>query len=543
MFITIANACKNDIIDSSLTSDNLNVIYTSNRFESFIDSPRLIYNGSKLIYGINDDTYENVIDVSDYEEFIRIFESFKNSIYWKPNITPTKKYLIFMDRIRNVTELFVYLKSNFIINVIVINFKSNFEYFAYKPNTFCNDQLIYSKELFNCTNARMSFVKLKHVLYNCNVNIIVNIIMNESYVGFNIDNPGILIRPLYYLEDLYNWNLTFTVLPKLKQLSLIQNERVNISNADFFVPLMYRSHGNKTFESSKIVLYDYYLWIFPLPQKKSNVKILTTIYNYKIWILIAFTFLIATIINGIINILNVKKFNLLNSILDAFRLSLGTGIKEQTTFNYYRIYIISFVIYSFHINYMYQAKLSATLTSANYEDRIRNVEQLLDSKLRLVIPGMTRNMLLKSPNILSRVVAEISEEFANEASKTDALYMLDRNIALLSRRMKSTPKEYEEIDYFVDTISPILEFNYGFPNGSYYLPLVNNILIIIEEQGFMSKWINDLMRRYIMPILNDDVILTFDHLMGAFLILSVGLFAGLVTFILEILHYKYFGKI
>lgn len=543
--ILVKCECKNEIINKLFKYNNI-LYLTNNAQMEMTEHPKIIVATSRKMLIIQKHSswnyFNNIIQADDESDFVLRMDYFRNSTLWEPKLTPRRYFVIFINKLRNITLVLNYAKRHFITQIIVINYLTNATFNWYKPTNYCT-ALQYKTELSSCDDLNnLNYDATSKLLHGCRINVVTGgMLLHYNYAGFANEKYGILVRPLAFLTKTFEWNVTFIEPSPDEQRKYARNLHKDLNGYDLFIAALYRDEETITdFELSDIVLFDTYIWLMRKPKRKSNVKILISVYEISAWIGIACTLIIVTAINWSIDQIEYNRNDILRSFLDAFRLTIGSSVKKLTQLTHFRVYVILYIVYSFHINYVYQGKLSALLTSINYEERIQNVEQLAASNLVRAIPATTRILLLNSRYLFARQVAQKSRDHFNNLTLSDAeLVLTNDNLALLTRRYKSAAKDIQKLDFIADTLTKKLEMSYVFPNGSFYIPFVNIAIQIAREHGFLIKWIKDVNVHYKQPKLNVHVVLTFEHLQGAFILLITGLVIALFMFLCEICSFNF----
>lgn len=529
--------CGNNII-LRLFGEKSNIIYIMNNVYYHSNNPKLIHTNYKTIIdsrnSIARKISDYIIQADDEIDLITNIDHLQNTILWDPKISPKRRFLIFLVNITKPQLIFNFAKNNYLINIIIIRFVSDDSFVMYYPKSYCN-VTEYSTISRTCNELqKVRYESAAKILRGCKIDIFVATALTEQYSGYNKSKHiGLLTRPLFFLEQMHDWKLKFTTSTVEYQFKIHENKVKDINGSDVFLCEMRLNITDIYRETTDTILFDHYLWLLPIPKKKSNVKVLITIYNYVTWIAIVVTLCFVSLINFIIDIYLNERRDVQRSFLDILGLNLGFGVNEASKSFFYRIFLISYILYSLHVNYIYQGKLSAILTSANYERRIKNVEDLYDSNLKLIAPNFTRYRWKTSNNTLAKKFAKRVHVYVTHFTGDTDIVLKHGNVAFLTKSLKSNSTELQLIDYFPDTLTLTTEYCYALLNGSYYTSFFNDMIRIAQENGFLSKWMNDIARHYRLPKLNDNATLTFEHLTGAFIILFVGLSIGFIVFIGE----------
>lgn len=533
-------SCENGLI-TQLFGKEKTLIYVLNDSYYHTNNPKYIFGNYKTlpesrIGNISD----YIIQVQDEFDLIKKLKILQKTWLWDAKKSPKRRFLIFVNN--NITtpqRIFDYAKKKYMINVLIVNFLFAETFAAYYPKTYCNG-IKFTSKIFTCNKLdKINFEGSAKILHGCQLDIFVVTALPEAYVDYIKEkDKGFLIRPLFFLQQMYQWKMKFTTSNVPFQFQIHENKVKDINGSDVFACDIRLNISDDYRETTKTILYENFLWLLPVPKKKSNVKVLMTIYSYVTWTFIIAALCFVASVNFVIDIFINQRRDFQRSFLEIFRLTLGSGINQLTKLNFYRIFLISYIIYCLHVNCFYQGKLSAVLTSANYERHIRNVEDLYESNLRLLVPSFTRTRWKDSGYTLAKKFADKADVYVNNLEPDADLVLKEGNTALLTKSFKPIAKELELVDYFPDTLRLTTEYAYALLNGSYYIPFFDNMIRVTNENGFLSKWTNDIRKRNKLPKLNRNATLTMKHLTGAFIILFVGLVIGLALFIGEIMAFK-----
>lgn len=302
----------------------------------------------------------------------------------------------------------------------------------------------------------------------------------------------------------------------------------------------------QTVSVSDIVFYNSHLWIVPKPDKKPNFKVLMTIFQLDTWILIFIIFLLIILIwYKIAQLDNDKTFSNINRcVFDIYMLSFSLGLTiVPKSFKLNTIMLI-YILYTFHLNYFYQGKLSGVLTSPSYDSRILNLQQLADSKLKVLVIYHNLETIKKANSSLAEKIALKTFVFSEKDKiiNRPQYVMKNRTVALatLSGDLNLTDSYKKEIDLIQDAFLPNLEATYQMKKRNPILFTLNNVIRATRECGLHQKWLSSMRNSNFINIRSNDqstnkkVVLKFEHLQGPFYILILGLLLSLLIFIIEI---------
>lgn len=527
--------CKIDIINTVFMPKE-NIIYILNDDYFSSNHSKLMLNVSKVIAGHLRYRYEHVIAAVNEEDLLEKLAAYRNSSYWFNKETPKRKFLIFIENIENVTIIFQRAKEYFIINMLLINFMDDDATFVtYQPLRYCND-LKYTNKTYNCKNLDQLKYERAKLLHDCTFSAIsLSYLLHDSYAGY-WKRKGILLMPLLFSEQMYNWTLNI-IEPRSFEIEMkyALNEIQDLNGSDVLIASMYRHTSIlHKFESSEIALFDTYIWLIPNVNAKPNVVFLLKVYHPIVWYLFIVGMLLIIVIKRFFDHNRDNNVSLMQLSSYVFHISFGIPYSRFTKVSPRKIYALAYLLCSYQLLAVYQGKLSSLLLALNHLP-IKTMEQLLDSDLTLFMPYTTRYVMERSAIEMERVAVKRILAFRNQ-SITDADFVLNTpNVALMSRRLKTPFKFYSELTFISDNLTQKPQMSYVFPNGSYYISYVDNLIHVAHENGFISKWIKDTLYANVrLKKFAIDKTLTIKHLNGAFNFVIIGHFIAFLTLIIEI---------
>lgn len=289
---------------------------------------------------------------------------------------------------------------------------------------------------------------------------------------------------------------------------------------------------------SDIIFYDYVVWIVPKPQKLSNIKIIASVFETSCWMVI---FAVLTTLIPIWYLLVQQQtisseMNFSRCALDIVSITLGFGITNITN----RLFLIVLLLYSFHINYFFQGQLASILTSPIYEAKISTMEQLIDSRLHIVI-----NDAINKESVLKDAQHPLSKRLYNrlEVLPSKSSYNLTRilgdksfsNMAIKSflSDINITDAHRLRTDMVIDTLLMRMEASYRMRKGNPYTLTINEVLKSVREGGLWMKWLSDLKKIMFLEAEPEIVVLTLQHLEMAFVMLGIGYALATGVFVYE----------
>lgn len=237
----------------------------------------------------------------------------------------------------------------------------------------------------------------------------------------------------------------------------------------------------------------------------------------------------------------------LSSVFDIIRLTLGYGISKRPKVLLLQLFIGVYLIYCLHINAIFTGKLSGVLTAPNYEPRLKTLEDLADSS---IVPVIRRYSLqrfrLSQTKTARRLLQKTKEYQVSDSAFYDSEYVkINGSIAMA--QFKDLFNFVASRKYIVDTIDDnnyiwTIQGCFVFRRGIPILLTMNQVIRGIREGGLVRKWVSDEVKISFRPDSPKTVILTIEHLQGAFLMLVIGSVLSLLIFFVEVLMGRVYLK-
>ena len=301
----------------------------------------------------------------------------------------------------------------------------------------------------------------------------------------------------------------------------------------------------------------------PIPHWKS----LVILFKPLMWLLVLIVYLIASVIFwSLANVhRSVKEHvsykNPVVCFLQTFSIVLGEAVFVRPYSWYLRLFFVVWVYYCLLINTAYQSSLISVLTHPRFEPPVDTLEELLDSQMPYgyVAPvkpwcnkavGPTNRQILAGgkqcltlDDCLKRIIS--TQDFAVCTGGLHTLY--------LSRKKKYSFSGEPKFVPFKDIMVSYLPSMF-FRSGSPLLESFNGVIHRMLAAGMVDHFWEDIKVKDIGHkegedededgVEDDDeggsdaVVLTLDHLQGAFSLLILGLAFGLIVFIIELLCFS-----
>jgi hypothetical protein len=208
------------------------------------------------------------------------------------------------------------------------------------------------------------------------------------------------------------------------------------------------------------------------------------------------------------------------------------------------------------INTAYQSSLISVLTDPRYDPAVDTLQKLLNSSMSYGFVwrfhywyNFTNDSLSKTilnnfipcPKLdvcLRRIVSK--HDFAICGGESHLLYLSQTKYCTFGVP-NFLPFSEEVVSILVTTF---------FRRGSVFLESFDRVIYRVVESGIIQKFWTDIKLRYVRNTDDDDlegadeddalaVVLTVQHLEGAFILLLSGLTCSLATFIIELVYFRF----
>jgi hypothetical protein len=305
------------------------------------------------------------------------------------------------------------------------------------------------------------------------------------------------------------------------------------------------------FQGTERYFTDHVTWYAPSAQLKPRWMSIARVFATNTWLVFSFSIFVSSAVLWGLAVTR-SKFkesqrytNIFDCFFDSWAVLLGISLSEIPHISSMRLFFISWVIYCLSVSNVFQTFFVSFLVDPGLEHGINNIEELVDSKLDIVLSVYLAlffdEKLLKDQS--RRTVVDTPYDcLQNVADKGNFATMLSRVY------FKSAANEFLERDKQL-RLSPFNEDVHGnhifmlLKKGSCLLDRINDIIFRLVEGGLPDKFLNDVLdtnpqisfSRSLGDMNEDYVSMTVSHLQSAFVLLCLGTALSIVTFIIEIL--------
>lgn len=297
-----------------------------------------------------------------------------------------------------------------------------------------------------------------------------------------------------------------------------------------------RNEVYKDFDLSKIYFFDDYIWVIAKPKQYSNSFALTLVFSVSVWISLFVVYICCAILFWIV--IPKEHRNVLDSFFKTFGISLSQYFftrPNRISLSILKQLYIYFLLVVYHC---FQGQLSSILTNSGHPPGINTVDEMAVSDATPILyANIIDDYKNKDYPILKKIINKaipVRED-------------LVERIKLLLKGNISTPLYKISLEYNLDSYKRYLnnigsdyllnmEACYTFKKNHPFLDSFNKIITIIHEHGIQHKLIRNVIKRKFRKYDEPKKVLSFDHVEGAFFILTIGYIAASSVFIAEIAY-------
>ena len=298
------------------------------------------------------------------------------------------------------------------------------------------------------------------------------------------------------------------------------------------------------------ITFSYYMGrftIFVPPPKQRPVWLVTArVFDMKTW----FSILFSLMFSGVLSYLLAKNSNessrsygsVIGSSVSAFQILLGISVGHLPKSNILRVFVSSWIIYSYFVNMVFQIYVTSLFVNPGFEFPIDDFDDLAESGIVLAFEDFYDNFL--GDEILQRFSKRQACDspascyrFAVSGPQRAVLTSRDFFASFVEMFGMNNPLQPFKEDTL--QLSIIMSMQKGHP----LLGRMNEILMRHVEGGFPNKFMKDLLENKnrknkvsigsTSPI--DYVVMTLSHLQSAFILMCLGILLSGGVLLVEII--------
>lgn len=497
------------------------------------------------------------IVIANLDEFRIFLNRFSGKISWNPR---AKFIIIFLGTNNETIDVIFQLSwDKYITNIAVIQNTYIFTYFPYDVGGNCGKNI--SKTMLGSCEILPEdiFVEKVPIISSngCEAKSVVNIFV-----------PGTISIKMEIEKSVESGFEVVLVANLIRRCNLtIRNElfeepyfNIKFPNGSYGGPIKYlfdkRSDlalGHlwpseeffEDFEISYPYVLDKMVWYVPAARPGEQWKSLFLIFSKTLWLLILFS-LIFNIITWRCfgQIITVHSNSLKNTawcvLYSWYTLFLGSYNFPQNIVT--RILVTVWVFIGFFLASAYQSQLLSILTTPIYEHQISNLQELVDSNLKIefeeiFMSGFTEHGSEEENKVAKKVDFISVEEYLNMHKRDHdklAFFEYPNRMRFYAHKYytqsNGAPKLYE-----IEKTVFLVHIGFYTIKGYPYLPRFNNLILRMWQNGLLNKWILDTDRSMKQKNLDHgNIKLNINHFIGAIYIWIFGLITALFVFMCEI---------
>jgi hypothetical protein len=390
---------------------------------------------------------------------------------------------------------------------------------------------------------------------------------NKKYKNVTPYSEGLEISVLQKIASHLNFTVEYLPEPESNNHKILSlHDEVSKKQSDVgFAAAPHSSHGIDKRDYTIGYVRETVKWFGPIPKPVPHWKGFVIHFTPLMWLLVLVVYLIASIIFwSLANIHrsvneHVSYKNPVLCFLQTFSVVLGEAVFVRPQTWFLRSFFVVWVYYCLLINTAYQSSLISVLTRPRFEPPVDTVEKLLHSQMPYGYITLVKHWYDESEDAASKTILAngiecpsldhclkriiSTQDFAVCGGGLHILYLSYRKRYSYSRGPKFIPFKDEVVSYLASMF---------FRTGSPHLESFNRIIYRLVESGMVQKLWEDIKLEHIAKKEKDvyeygdeggpdTVVLTVDHLHGAFILLLLGLACGLIVFLRELLCFR-FGK-
>jgi hypothetical protein len=315
--------------------------------------------------------------------------------------------------------------------------------------------------------------------------------------------------------------------------------------------LLLNSDDHMMFDDTNIYHTDRFTWIVaratPYPRWLSMSRVFTPVSWVLLFVSVLIFGLVMKYLPASKHSGSNSKWSISKCILTVWAAFLGAGVPEMPRDNTLRVLFVSWVIYSFSVNTIYQAFFTSFEVDPGLHHQIDTIEELLDTPVDFAFsspldPFFTDDMLER---LKPRIRCEPTNCLEYVATVYNATMFIGR-VLLDYHREALTKKEHRHEIHPFGQDSFQLHAVLILQKESPFLFLFNDVIKRIVEAGLVDYWKEAIIEErrlktgvLALESLKDYVELNVLHLQGAFIFLFIGFAFSFIIFLAEL----FFGKL
>lgn len=553
--LTFTSFANGKLINENCILDRINAVYNDKRtiiyvFNKNIDDVYYKTENTKMLLNVNEEiALSNNIVLTNYENFLitvkdgcdlkSLLEKLIKSVFWNTVSSPHGKFLIFLHNITTCKQYnFDYLWQYQITKLLFISIMDDCQVYTY--NTYLKQFRLYTEPLNSRIFRNFHIFANKEIKFNVNIGLLTHIFAYPYIISNSTNSNGLLINPLILWANKNNISLHYQAFNRdyvhritsketaEKFLYMFDNRTLDIVTA--WTSL---SNVKSNFSSTDIFRMENRMWVIPKRKIIPNYKTIARMFSTTSWMLFALVLLSSCFVWYFLSDTN----DITYIILSLLELYFGGNIIIPRRY-LPRIWIILYLFFVLNLNYIFLSKLSSIITIPQYEPKIRNMNDLLESRH---IPYVYETSIYNIQSVNEIMIGRFMNKYKTykRAITYPTRYVLDHeNLALLSYKGHAETTYYRRhVETFEDTFFLPVQFCFLLRKGSIYTESINDIIATIHSNGMEKKWLSYYQQiKFLNTEMKEIVKIRILHIRFIFVILISGQLMGFITFLIELIY-------
>jgi hypothetical protein len=302
------------------------------------------------------------------------------------------------------------------------------------------------------------------------------------------------------------------------------------------------------FECTTPYLKDRLVWHVPRAKQVPNWKGLYRVFQMDTWMVIVVISITVALLLWRLSIISheTSYATLVTSLSHVWAVMLGVSAPGMPRASRPRLLFLIWVIYCLHIDALYLSFLTSFMINPGYEHQVRDVEELVQSKLDYGYhAGFDKYFKDSTDQILVTILSR--RKHCDGDGEECLKRMAERGdfAMLVSSMLMEYKNAFEYMDQNGDTLfnhfhDAFLGYDFVMylPKGSHLLQKFNSIIQRIVQSGLLEQWWRviktNLRLQQALHTQELSSTLSFSHLQSVFVFLSFGLVISSTIFIAEL---------
>ena len=398
-------------------------------------------------------------------------------------------------------------------------------------------------------NLKRSFNNMNH----CPITVLTFIdpvaVMKESFSNGSFTLRGHEIQMIKTISKMLNFTLNLKYREGLQQWGIVYENgtctkafsELNDKKTDILLGNLYLKESRCHYFDTSATYLSYPVFLVLSPQDKLNSfeKLLSPLQT-SVWLMVLLTFSFGIVVIMTLNI----KFKFLRKfvygervhhpITNLFAALIGSSQPVLPQMNFSRFILMMFMILCLVIRSVYQGSLYKFLQSDGRHKEPQTIAELIEKEYTFItsessldmIKSYNSKMYTRTKPVDGNVENDL-DAFARTAERTASFAS---KLEVLQYSMNHSNFPYKICKEYFVTINVAMFFNKNF----FLKRAIDEALQKISIHGFMEHWMKEFDRTDKWNYKDKNpIVLTTEHLSGAFHLLLIGNVAGLVLFLIE----------